>query len=250
MENYRLLHLQLFAGEGGTEGAQTGDHAAVDAEQRLRELGVPEDKLHRRANKNAAKPTEGAVKTANEVSGQQEEQKDAASDTPTEEQSANSRMSWDDIMKDPEYNKQMQAVMQARLKSSKQAEESLSKLTPALEILARKYGLDAENIDHDALAKAISDDNTFYEDRALEMGVPLETAKKIDMQERNSARAQREEAMNLEQQKIRDHLASLEAQGKALKETFPTFDLKTELRNPVFARMTSPSGGIMVEDAY
>ena len=46
MENTLWLNLQLFAGEGtgdgGGEGAAaTGENATVDAEQRLRELGVP-----------------------------------------------------------------------------------------------------------------------------------------------------------------------------------------------------------------
>ena len=123
-------------------------------------------------------------------------------------------------------------------------------MTPALEVQARKYGLDPANIDYDALAKSISDDNDFYEDKALEMGVSLETAKKIDQQERETARQQREKKRTLEQQKIQQHIIKLEQQGEALKKVFPTFDLRTELQNPVFARMTSPSGGISVEDAY
>ena len=35
-----------------------------------------------------------------------------------------------------------------------------------------------------------------------------------------------------------------------MKKVFPKFDLKTELQNPVFARMTSPNVNISVEDAY
>ena len=43
---------------------------------------------------------------------------------------------------------------------------------------------------------------------------------------------------------------SLEQQGEAMKKTFPNFDLRKELQNPVFARMTSPNVGVSVEDAY
>jgi hypothetical protein len=159
-------------------------------------------------------------------------------------------MSWEEIMADPEYNKQMQSVVQSRLKNAKAAEESLAKLAPALELLARRHGLNAENMDYEALAKAINDDDAFYEDKALEMGVTLETAKRIDQQERDHARQQREEARNLEQQKLRNHFMKLEQQGEALKKVFPKFDLRTELQNPVFARMTSPNVGVSVEDAY
>ena len=35
-----------------------------------------------------------------------------------------------------------------------------------------------------------------------------------------------------------------------MKAAFPGFDLRRELQNPVFARMTSPNVGISVEDAY
>ena len=123
-------------------------------------------------------------------------------------------------------------------------------LSPALELLARKHGQDPANIDYDALAKAISDDESYYEDKALEMGVSVETAMKIDQQERDNARQQRQEAQTLEQQKFQQHIMKLEQQGEAMKKVFPNFDLRTELKNPAFARMTSPNVGISVEDAY
>ena len=258
MTKFKWLNLQLFAGEGtgdGGEGtATTGDNATVDAGQRLRELGVPEDKIRRRAKYNA-KPTETAANTDTEAKASEandNEEQDAAVNNPAEENKtdAPTRMSWDEIMADPEYNKQMQAVVQSRLKSAKSAEEALGKLTPALELLARKHNLDPANMDYDALAKAISDDDGYYEDKALEMGVSLETAKKIDQQERDTARQQREEAQNLQEQKIRQHIVKLQQQGEAMKKIFPNFDLRTELQNPVFARMTSPNVGISVEDAY
>ena len=254
------LNLQLFAGEGasgagsaaGGEATSGDNNATADAGQRLRDLGVPEDKIRRRA-KYAAKPAESAVQTEQkaEVKTATEEQA-AAADNPTEEKKADTptRMSWDEIMADPEYNKQMQSVVQSRLKTAKGAEEALHKVTPALELLARKYDLDPANIDYEALAKKISDDDGYYEDKALSMGVSVETAKKIDQQERDTQRQQREEARTLQDQKLRAHFDKLQQQGEAMKKVFPKFDLRTELQNPAFARMTSPNVGISVEDAY
>ena len=46
------------------------------------------------------------------------------------------------------------------------------------------------------------------------------------------------------------HLRGLEQQAEALKTLFPGFDLRRELDDPVFARMTAPDVGIRVEDAY
>lgn len=258
MSKIKWLMLQLFAGEGaggdgGGEGAATGDTSVDAGQQRLRELGVPEDKIRKRANRNAAKLPQGAGRTApNAQQVQQTNEQAAAADNPSEETKTDTpaRMSWDEIMADPEYNKQMQTVIQQRLRSAKAAEENLGKMTPAMEVLARKYNLDPANLDYDALAQAINDDNDYYENKALEMGVPLETAKKIDQEERTTARQQREQARTIEQQKIAQHIQSLEQQGEAMKKTFPNFDLRAELQNPVFARLTAPNSGLSVEDAY
>lgn len=256
---FKRLNLQLFAegGEGGAGAAAPGENAPDAGETRLRELGVPESVLAKRAKRSkgrtatpAPAPTQAQQQEAEPVT---DEQAAAAETTAPEEGSQNSapaRMSWDEIMKDPEYNKQMQSVIKSRLKSAGAAEESMKKLAPAIEVLARKYGLDANNLDADALAQAVSDDNSYYEDKALEMGVPVETAKKIDQSERETARRQAEEARTIEQQKIQAHLDKLQQQGEALKQIFPSFDLVTELQNPAFARMTAPNVGISVEDAY
>ena len=271
MAKNKWFWLQLFAGEGGGAaggtgasggeggegGAVAGVNDGVDAEhQRLRELGVPEDKLRKRAKRQAAKLPEGAVRTAPKQAQEQatHEQVATAEENPTEDKTdakaTPARMSWDEIMADPEYNKQMQSVVQSRLKGAKAAEESLAKLAPALELLARRHGLDAENMDYDAIAKAISDDDSYYEDKALEMGVTVEAAKRIDQQERDHARQQKQEAQNLEEQRLRNHFMKMEQQGEALKKVFPNFDLRKEMQNPAFARLTHPNIGMSVEDAY
>lgn len=274
MKNKKWLNLQLFAGEGGAgsgaapggEGggeAASGENASVAAEQRLRELGVPEDKIRRRAKKQSAAPVATPIEEKPTVTAEADEEVAAPTeDNPTEEKAeAPARMSWEEIMADPEYNKQMQGIIRARLKTAGVAEENLAKLAPAIEVLAKKYKLDPTKVDYDALNKAINDDDEYYEDEALELGVSTETAKKLDQQKRDNAREkasidrarqEQEEAMKrtLQEQKFQNHLAKLEREGESLKKTFPSFDLKKELQNPIFARMTSPSGGISVEDAY
>ena len=255
--------LQLFAGEGaGASGGEGGGDGAVSGatedaaagHQRLLELGVPENKIRKnrayKLNTPVQKPVEAeqAKQTENK-----QEQAAAAETNPTEDKAETTtpaRMSWDEIKADPEYNKEIQAIVQSRLREAKKAEDSLAKLNPAIELLARKHGLDPANPDYEALAKAISDDDAYYEDIALEKGVSVEAAKRIDQQERDTARQKREEARTLEQQRIQNHFRSLEQQGEALKKVFPKFDLRTELQNPVFARMTSPNVGVSVEDAY
>ena len=264
MAEYLKLNLQLFAGEGasgagegGGEGAQTGDNGAAAAEQRLRELGVPESKIRKRASKVASTapvqtaPTVQTGTTAETGQAEATNVESAATQTkPTTEETAPKRMTWDEIMKDPEYNKHMQATVQSSLKSEKSAAEALSKMAPAIEVMARKYGLDAQNMDYEALAKKINDDDAYYEDKALEMGVSVETAKKVDQMERDNERQRAIQQRTIQEQKIQQHFGKLEQQAEQMKKVFPSFDLRTELQNPAFARMTSPNIGISVEDAY
>ena len=259
MKEYFKLNLQLFAegagasGEGGGQ-APTGDNATAAAEQRLRELGVPEGKARQRASKVASKmpATVAETKIAEQKTEETKVESATTEEKPTTEaQETPKRMSWDEIMKDPEYNKEMQAVVRSRLKSEKSAEEALGKMAPAIEVLARHYGLDLKNPDYDALAKAINDDDAYYEDKALEMGTSVATAKKVDQAERDTERQKDMEQRTLQEQAIQQHFISLERQGEELKKLFPSFDLRTELQNPAFARMTAPGKGVMsVEDAY
>ena len=204
MKNIFKLNLQLFAGEGtaGTAGSSgaggdgagtTGDNGAsapatADAEQRLLELGVPKDKIRKRASKVASAMASQTAPTAEEAPTEATNVESATTETKPTTEDTPKRMTWEEIMADPEYNKQMQATMRARLKSEKSAEEALGKMAPAIEVMARKYGLDVNNMDYDALAKKINDDDSYYEDKALEMGVSVETAKKVDQMERNSER--------------------------------------------------------------
>lgn len=248
MDLHNWRKLQLFA-EGGDGGAApTGETAgADDAGQRLRELGVPEAKIRKRAKKAETPLPKGAIREQPAAQPEATEQVAAAEEeSPTETK----RMSWEEILKDPEYNQRMQETVQNRLRADKPKVDAMDKMQQALALLAGKHGLDPENIDYDALSQRIVDDDAFYEDRALEMGVNVETAKHIVQMEQETSRLQQERQRTQEEQRFAAHFQELQQQSEALKATFPQFDLAEELRNPVFARMTAPGGGVSVEDAY
>ena len=256
----RYFLLQLFAdgGDGGGEGSGAGEGVtspeAASPESRLEALGVPKEKIRKRAKDRPYAPQAAPSAVAQPVSNQDAaenaesaQQKPAPEEAATEEAQAH-RMTWEEVMADPEYNKQMQQTIQKRLKESKAAQDTLDKLGPALEILASVYHVDVK--DAEALTKAVTEDSRYYEDKALEMGVSPEIARKIDQAERQEARRRAEEAENLEQQKIRQHLMSLQRQGEELKKTFPAFNLSAELQNETFRRLTAPNSGLSVADAY
>ena len=267
------LDLQLLGGEGGggagaagaSSGGEGGEGAgpvatspADDGQARLEELGVPKDRIR----KNRAYKVPTADKAIQPESTQQAaaaEKPETAEQEPAKETNTEAytqtakRMTWDEIMKDPEYNKSMQETMQKRLAKSKAAEDKLSKLEPALELIARSHGIDVSdmaNLDIDAFVKSVTEDTAFYEDKAAELGIPVETAMKLELLEKNKAKRDAEERQTIEMKKLEQHYRGLVSQGEALKATFPNFNLEQELQNPVFVRMTSPEGGISVEDAY
>ena len=253
MAKFKWFLLQLFAdggGEGG-EGAASGETAADAGQQRLRELGVPEGKIRKnRAYKFGDTPKDAVRKAEPQEQTQQEAAAPAEQKDSQQEAKSNPRMSWEDIVKDPEYNQELQKLIKARLRESGASRDAMEALTPALDLLSREYGLDPQKPDYAALAKKVTDDNRFYENKALETGDSVETVKKMAQQEAELNRYRNQEAQNLEVQKINQHFACLEQQSDAMKARFPGFDLRTELQNPAFARMTAPDSGLTVEDAY
>lgn len=266
MKIFKWLNLQLFAGEGagasggegGGDGAATGATEGLAAEdQRLLELGVPKEKLQKRAKRASANLPSGAVRTASNMAQEQAQQQSAPAEdnTPaTEEKTeAVTRKSWAEIKEEykEEYQQETQSIVKGRLKSAKAAEEALGKLTPALEVLARQYGLDITNIDYDTLNQKINEEDQYYEDLALDWGCSLEEARKRDQKERADSRQKRMEEKSMQEQMFQQHFQRLETEAKELQKQFPGFNLQEELKNPTFARMTAPGTGIMsVKDAY
>lgn len=248
--------LQLFAegGEGsaaGAEGAAGSDTGVSDAaagHQRLLELGVPENKLRKNRVYNLPK-TESAPVEAESVAEQaQVEEQAAAAEKPTEE---SKRMTWDEIKADPEYGEQLNKMMRERTRKSRAAEDAMEYLTPAVEALAKVYGMDMKNIDYAALAEKIQGDDRLYADKGLEMGVDASVARKVDQFDILASRQKEQQNTSVQDRAMQEHYTNLVQQGETLKKTFPGFNLQEELKNPAFARMTAPGTGVMsVEDAY
>lgn len=249
---FKWYLLQLFAegGEGsaaGAEGAAGSDNTGVSdaaaGHQRLRDLGVPENKIRKNRSYNLPNPAKSPVEAEPVAEQEQVVEQDDAAEKPTE---ASKRMTWDEIKADPEYGEELNRMMRERTKKSKEAEEALKKLTPSLQVLAQLYDMESSEIDYQELSQKILDDDRFYTDKALDMGVDPEVAKKLSqfdlMKEREDQRA--------EEQMLQLHYTNLVNQGDALKSKYPNFDLQTELKNPAFARMTAPGVNVPVETAY
>lgn len=254
--------LQLFAdgtGEGGAAdsgvtspaaaGQDTGVNASAVAGQtveptqadRLRELGVPESKLKRAKYSQKAAPQKQQETTAQAAAAETQEVTEETKDTAK-------RLSWDEIMADPEYNGEMQKVVKAAKEKLKTSAEGLEKLAPAIQLIAKKYGVDAG--DYEAISKAVVDDDAYYEERAMELGVTTDVAKQLDKSEKMMRAAEEQQQKFINEQKLMEHIGKLNRQAIELQQKYPDFNLSKELNNPTFARLTAPDLNLPLEDAY
>lgn len=133
------------------------------------------------------------------------------------------------------YDSRVAETIQKRLKSSKETVDKYNALSPVLDILSRKYGVDSSDVA--ALSKAVEDDNSYFEDEALEKGITVEQLKSIRKMERENAELKK--AMEEQRQKENADRIYNEwiAQEQKAKVKYPSLDLKTELNNPQFVSL-------------
>ena len=230
--------LTLFDGAGGA-----GAGAAGGGEGAGSDAGVTEgDAVPTNPNRRNRKPNP----LANVRYGKQEATQETTQEVPSQEEQTDPDSEWKAVKEKykDHFNADTTAIVQERLKNSKQAEATLGKLAPVFEGLGKKYGKEASDID--GIIAAYTDDDSLYEEEAAAAGMPVSAYKQLKALEADKAKHEAQEA---ESQAMR-HIQGLIAQGEKLKATFPNFDLRTEMQNPVFQRLTSPEVGIDVETAY
>ena len=145
-----------------------------------------------------------------------------------------------------QYDARVQDTVRNRLKGQKDIVDKYNALIPTLEMMAKKYGVDASDID--ALSKAIEEDNSFYEDEALEKGMTVQQLKEVKKMERENAalKAQMEEAQRQENGK--KLYSQWMAQADETKKVYPSFDLQAEMQNQKFVDLLRSN--IDVRTAY
>ena len=216
-----MHNLQLFAegGAGGAAGGTGGDGGTAQGQ------GVTAEA--------ASQQMKGAKNPLANVQYGIQEDAPAAGVPKTTEPDLNAE--FEKLIKGPykgQYDARMQDTIQKRLKGSKETVEKYNALAPTLEILAKKYGVDAADIE--ALNKAIQDDDSYFEEEALEKGLTVQQLKEIRKMERENA-ALREQ---MQAQKTQENANKLYAgwmnQAEEAKKVYPSFDLKAEMQNPKF----------------
>ena len=224
-----MLNLQLFAegaGDGGTAEGQ----------------GVTEA---------AALPQTKGVKNplADVKYGIQEEAQAPAAEVQKPTQAPDRNAEFEALIKGEYkdlYDAKVQDTIQKRLKGTKEIVDKFNALSPTIEMMAKKYGVDANNIE--ALNKAIQEDDSYYEQEALEKGLTVQQLKEIKKMERENAdlKAQMEEQQRQENGK--KLYAAWMQQADEAKKVYPSFDLRAEMNNPQFVNLLRSN--IDVRTAY
>jgi len=245
MNKYIALDLQMFADGAAApaaEGQATGEGVQAAAAQPVRALTREE------RTKAALERQDKFLKGDQAAADASQPVKQETAETPQV-------IPFKDRLKaDPALEKDAKEwaseIVKERLKNSKQAESQLQALSPAIERLAQKYGVDPT--DQNALTQAILNDDDHYEQEALERGLPVETVKELDRMKREAEQLRVQQEQQQREQRIQGRFNELSAEIPAMKELYPGFDMARELENPKFAYMVDPDARVKysLKEAY
>lgn len=127
--------------------------------------------------------------------------------------------------------------------------DRLAKLTPTLALLQQRYG--TKDGDTDALAKAIEDDNAFYEQAAMDAGMTVEQYKEMSRLERENAELRQIRKTQEEQARANERFQAWMEEAEECKQFYPSFDLEQELKSETGERMIQlMQSGVDVRTAF
>ena len=212
-----MLNLQLFA-EGAGEGGTAEGQGVTEAAALPQTKGVKKNPL------------------ADVKYGIQEEEAAPAAEVQTDTVAQPDRKAeFEKLIKGEykeEFNARTQDIIQKRLKGNQETVDKFNALNPTLEMLAKKYGVAADDIE--ALNKAIQEDDSYYEQEALEKGLTVQQLKEIRKMERENADLKAQMQEQQRQENGKKLYAAWMQQAEDAKKVYPSFDMRAEMNNPKF----------------
>lgn len=199
---YKFLNLQLFAEDEGTS-AESGELAASN---------VAENSIE--TSEDQAAPEEETINEGNEES-------------------------FDDLIAGKykkDYEAKVKAAVSKRFKNQKDLQSKIDSIDPIVKMVAQKYGIEPNpdgSLSIQAINDAMQNDNSLYEQEAFKRGISVDELKNIKRLERENASLRAENTRTAEQREW----DALLMQGEELKNTYPDFDMETEMQNPQFGRL-------------
>lgn len=254
------LNLHMFNGDGGAGAAPAAGNGdagiAADNSPIVLEDGTQVDsRLAARMQKQEARRKARGQAPLYQAPAEQPAQAEQQAEAPQAEDQANPandlEARWKELKKGEMrdlYNRDVQETIQKRFKNQTDAQAVLDKLMPAVNALAKQRGIEEGNLD--AFIENVEHDDSLFEEAAAEAGMTVESYRTMEQLRQENERYQAEKQASQREEALRNHYAKLTQQAEALKARIPGFDLRTELQNDTFLRLTSPEGGLDVETAY
>jgi len=227
MRNLTLLPLffiQLFAEGGGTGEGGAGQTGAAFAQ-----------------------PQESGAK--GDLASVQYGVQDDASDAGEQKQTYDRSAEFDALIKGDykaEFENRVKDIVTRRLKGNEAIVSEYNALKPSLELLYEKYGVDIGDIE--GFNAAVEDDESIYEEEALESGLTTKQVREIRKMKRENAELRAQMEQQATRQQADEIYASWMAQAEKVKQLYDGFDLKAELQNEQFRTLLKSN--IPVQTAF
>ena len=145
-----------------------------------------------------------------------------------------------------EIGKEIQDAIARRFKNHDDVAEQLQSLNDALGPMYAKYGLKYGDVA--GIAKAISEDDTLYDELADQHGMSSDAYREHERMVRENERFRENERRAQASAKAKADYEGWVAQADELKSIYPNFDLTAEVQNPDF--IADLKAGKSVRKAY
>lgn len=240
--NLLTLNLRLFeggaAGGGDGGGASAGEASGNSGEETAKIVYTPR---HGRANTgdnglliDNSKPQE--VPAAGEDKGAQPKPEDRNA---MFEQMINGE--YKDLFAD-----RVQNIINRRFKESKGMEERLNQLQPLMDMMMSRYNIADGDIGK--LQSAIENDDVYWDMAADEAGMTPDQYRQMKKLEAENQRLIQAEKQRRGEEQAQAQVQDWVRQAEAMRETYPNFDLNTEIQDRNFQALVK--SGVSLEHAY
>lgn len=142
-----------------------------------------------------------------------------------------------------EFDQTVSGIVKGRVKNM---QTSLDRLEPVIKLMSEKYGVDASDIDK--LTEAITNDDSYYEAEASELGMDVQTLKRIKELERQNEEFAKAISEREQDDQNREAWADILRQSEKLKKVFPNFDIEEEMQDEQFGMLIA--AGVDVATAF
>ena len=135
------------------------------------------------------------------------------------------------------FDQYTQQIFDKRFKDHKTLEAKANALTPVLDMMAQRYGLNQDDLQggkFDSLLKAIEDDESYYENEAIEKGLTVDQLKQQKKLERENSRLKQQMDENARRENANKLYQGWIQQAEEVKQIYPSFDFETAMTNQNF----------------